>query len=78
METAVLTEEIKAFDEMLPRLRQEHGAVWAVLVGRDLKGAFQEFRQAAEFAVANFADMPFLIRHTEQHTAQIPFVAIDP
>ncbi|HEV7353081.1 MAG TPA: hypothetical protein VGN74_08150 [Brevundimonas sp.] len=78
METAVLTEEIKAFDDMLPRLRQEYGGVWAVLVGQDFKGAFQEFRQAAAFAVANFADTPFLIRHTEQHTAQIPFVAIDP
>lgn len=77
MQTDLLVEEIKAFNAMLPQLRRDHGAVWAVLVGHDFKGAFQEFGKAADFAISNFADKNFLIRHTEQHPAHIPFVAID-
>jgi len=77
MQTDALQTEIRAFDAMLPKLRREHGAVWAVLVGTDFKGGFKDFAKAAEFAVSKFPDKPFLIRHTEQHTAHIPFMAIE-
>lgn len=77
MHDNALETEISAFQAMLPELRRTHGPVWAVLVGADFKGGFREFSKAAEFAVSNFSGKPFLIRHTEQHPAHIPFLAID-
>ena len=76
--TANLDREIQAFESMLPTLRQQVGSVWAVLVDCDFKAGFPEFQKAAEYAVANFPDRDFLIRHTHQHPAHIPFIAIDP
>jgi len=75
--TAVLETEIKAFDAMLPKLRQDQGAVWVVLVGDELQGTFDEFEDAATFAVEHFDDRECLIRHTHEHTAHIPFIAVD-
>lgn len=72
-----LEQEIKAFTAMLPELRRTHGSIWAVLVGSDFKAGFADFSHAAEYAVQNFPDRQFLIRHTQQHTAHIPFVAIE-
>lgn len=77
MESAALEQEIVAFNAMLPKLRQEYGSVWAVLVDRAFKASFADFGQAAKYAVENFPDKPFLIRHTEQHAPHIPFVAIE-
>lgn len=73
----MLEQEIAAFEAMLPKLRKEHGEAWAVVAGSDLQGAFSAFEDAASFAVQRCADRPFLIRHTHQHPAQIPFVAIE-
>lgn len=76
--TASLDRDIQAFEAMLPKLRQQFGPVWAVLVDCDFKAEFSEFQSAAQYAVENFADRSFLIRHTDQHTPHIPFIAIDP
>jgi hypothetical protein len=76
--TANLDREIQAFESMLPDLRQRFGSVWAVLVDKDFKAGFTEFQKAAEYAVEHFPDRDFLIRHTNQHPAHIPFIAIDP
>jgi hypothetical protein len=73
-----LDQDIEAFEAMLPSLRKRFGSVWAVLVDRDFKGSFSEFQSAATYAVDNFADRPFLIRHTDQHAPHIPFIAITP
>jgi len=73
----VLDREIRAFEKMLPKLRMELGSAWAVIVGNDLKGSFPDFEGAALFAVENFADDDVLIRHTQEHTAHIPFIAVD-
>lgn len=73
----VLDREIRAFENMLPNLRKELGSVWAVVVGDDLQGSFADFEGAALFAVERFANDSVLIRHTEEHTAHIPFIAVD-
>lgn len=73
----VLDQEIRAFEKMLPNLRKEFGSVWAVVVGDDLKGSFSDFEGAALFAVEKFANDSVLIRHTQEHIAHIPFIAVD-
>lgn len=73
----VLDAEIKAFDAMLPKLRRTEGAVWAVMVGDQLKGTFDEFERAAMYAIEKFGDQEYLIRHTQEHTAHIPFIAVE-
>lgn len=73
----ILEAEIKAFTAMLPELRRTYGSIWAVLVGPDFKAGFPEFSEAAQYAMEHFSDRQFLIRHTQQHTAHIPFVAIE-
>lgn len=76
--TTSLDQDIEAFEAMLPSLRQRFGSVWAVLVDRDFKASFPEFQGAATYAVENFGDRDFLIRHTDQHVPHIPFIALAP
>ena len=73
----LLDMEIRAFDAMLPSLRQDRGSVWAVVVGSELKGTFEDFQEAAQYAIENLGDLDYLIRHTHEHTAHIPFIAVD-
>lgn len=73
----LLEAEIRAFDAMLPKLRQDAGSVWTVIVGADLKGTFDDFEKAAIYAVDHFGAEDYLIRHTNEHTAHIPFIAVD-
>ncbi len=77
MATLAFTQEIAAFERLLPKLRSQFGSAWAVIVGDDCKGGFPDFAKAAAFAVQNFGSAEFLIRHTDDRQAQIPFVAID-
>jgi hypothetical protein len=72
-----LSKEIQAFERQLPKLRKDHGAVWAVMVGSNFKAGFREFKDAAAFAIEHFPDKEFLIRHTEEQQAEIPFIAVD-
>lgn len=71
-----LIDEISAFDAQRPRLLSEHGAKWVVFTGRQFKGAFPTFEEAAEFALTTFPNADFLIRHTEGIEPQIPFVVV--
>ena len=77
MLVTALKEEITTFQRLLPELRQKHGSVWAVIVGSDLGGAFPDFNSAASFAVEKFGSRDFLIRHTDEVQANIPYVAIE-
>jgi len=72
-----MSETIAAFHAQRPRLLQEHGPSWVVFVGADFKGGFKEFDEAATFAVANFGDSQFLIRHTEEHLPHAPLVVVE-
>lgn len=72
-----LETEIKTYEGLLATLRREHGAVWAVVSGDQLKATFKEFEQAATYAVNTLGDVDYLIRHTHEHRAHIPFIAVD-
>ena len=75
MDTA-LSEEIRAFEQLLPKLRQDCGSAWIVMVDKVLKASFSEFQQAAKFAIDKFPDRQFLIRHTDQQQVDLPFVSV--
>lgn len=72
-----MSEAISTFQAQRPRLLQEHGPSWVVFVGREFKGAFKEFDQAAAFALDKFNDAQFLIRHTEEHIPHVPLVVVE-
>lgn len=72
-----MSEAISAFHAQRPRLLQEHGPSWAVFVGPEFKGAFKEFDDAANFALNQFSDAQFLIRHTEEHIPHVPLVVVE-
>ncbi len=69
-----LEREVSAFHRLLPGLRASHRTGWIVMVGEDCQGRFATFEEAADFALGSFADTQFLIRHTDEPPAQVPFV----
>lgn len=72
-----LADDIAAFHAQRPRLLQKYGPRWVVMVDQTFEGAFDEFEQAATFALEKFSDRPFLIRHTEEHEPHIPLVVVE-
>ncbi len=72
-----MSETISAFHAQRPRLLREHGPAWVVFVGNECKGAFKDFDAAATFALDNFPDAQFLIRHTEEHVPHVPLVVVE-
>ncbi|MEI9965968.1 MAG: hypothetical protein WDM92_16355 [Caulobacteraceae bacterium] len=72
-----LAKEVATFNKLLPALRETYGASWVVIVGDDCRGGFPAFENAAEFAVKNFPDVEFLIRHTDAAEPQIPFALVE-
>lgn len=77
MIAGAIENEIKAFDASLSRLRIEIGSTWAVFIDGQVKATFAEFDKAAEYAVRELGNRDYIIRHTNEHTAHIPFIAID-
>ena len=77
MTSSSLMTEIDTFEKMLPSLRSRLGSAWAVIVGQDCKGGFPDFSSAASYAVEHFQNSEYLIRHTDNCSAQIPFVAVE-
>jgi hypothetical protein len=59
---AELTAEIAAYEGMRAKLETEHLGKWALVHDGELIGAYEEFDQAAEEAVAKFGRGPYLIR----------------
>lgn len=76
MTTMDLTRELEAFQQSKPQLISEFGSAWVVFVLGDLKGHFDTFQQAAEFALEKYSDDRFLIRHTTEPPLKIPFAAV--
>lgn len=72
-----LSQEIEAFQSQLTSIRQKYGSGWAVVVDRSCRAAFPNFEAAATYAVENFPTAQYLIRHTDERQAQIPFVAVE-
>lgn len=77
MIAGAIENEIKAFDASLSKLRIEIGSAWAVFIDGKVQAAFPDFDKAADFAVRELGDRDYIIRHTNEHTAHIPFIAID-
>lgn len=76
MNTVTLERDIVAYEAMLPDIKREHGAVWAVVAHEHLVQTFKAFADAARFVNANYRDSQVLIRHTHQHSETAPFVEI--
>ena len=74
-ETALQT-EIDAFERDVGQYRKTWGPSWVVVVGAEAKGHFPEFDAAAHFAIDNFPEADFLIRHTDPEPEFIPFIAV--
>lgn len=72
-----LAQEISAFHRILPSLRAEHREGWLVIVGETFEGSFASFEAAAKSALERFPDREFLIRHTDDVQAEIPFIVVD-
>jgi len=70
-------EQISAYRRLLPQIKKERGAVWAVLVDSQLKGTFSEFSDAAKFSLEKFPDQEVLIRHTDELQETVPFLVIE-
>ncbi len=70
-------EQISAYRQLLPQIKKERGAVWAVLVDSQLKETFSEFADAARFALERFPDEEVLIRHTDELKETVPFLVLE-
>ncbi len=69
VESHVLATEREAFEAMREDLEEHHNGKFVVLVGDELKGTFDSFDVAAQFARANFGRGPYLIRQVGAPTS---------
>ena len=66
----------RSFQNQLPTIRAEHGAVWTVFAADRVEGAFDAFEPAAEFAFRTLGDQEYLIRHTFEEPDFFPFMVV--
>lgn len=71
-----LDREIGAYKALLPKIREDHGSVWALVVHERLVETFAEFGGAARYAIEHHSGEQVLIRHTDERTEMAPFVEI--
>ena len=69
-----LSQEIEAYNVLLPDIKSKHGEVWALVAHQRLVEVFKEFDQAAKFAEDRFPNDQVLIRHTAEHRGIAPFI----
>ena len=72
--TTTLSQEIEAYKSLLPDIKNEHGACWAVVSDAKLVEVFEEFEQASRYADERFPNSQVLIRHTSKHRGIAPFI----
>jgi hypothetical protein len=71
---AELSEQIAAFSNMLPQIREDFGSAWVLFAnGRPVRG-FKDFEQAALYAFKHYGAEQVLIRHTDDQRVTVPFV----
>lgn len=73
---ADLSSEVAAFLSDRAKLLSRIGAQWVVYKGGVCRGHFTEFEDAARYALDNFRDQPFLIRHTEDAQPVLPMLVV--
>lgn len=72
-----LDEQIEAYEKLLPRIKKEHGSVWALVAGRKLIKTFPAFPAAARFAREHYGKREVLIRHTDERKYEsAPFIHV--
>ena len=59
---ATLSENIAAYEKAQNALETDHWGKYVVFYGEEMQGTFQEFHEAAEFAVKQWGRGPYLIR----------------
>jgi len=72
-----LADQISAYRELLPQIREKYGLVWALITDRRLVRTFAEFSSAAEYASKHFPGRQVLIRHTSEVRETAPFIFVD-
>jgi hypothetical protein len=77
MATLDLSRDIAAFQAEKARLFRTYGAQWVVFADAQFQAAFNEFAEAARFALAKFHDQPFLIRRADDRRAAIPMLIVE-
>lgn len=77
MNEVSLAKETETFDTLLPALRRDYGRAWVVIIGEACEGGFHAFDEAARFALSRFAELPFLIAHTDDVPPQFPFLFVE-
>ena len=72
-----LDEQIEAYEALLPKIKKEHGSVWALVADQQLIGTFPEFSAAARYAREHYGQKQVLIRHTDERKLETaPFVHV--
>ncbi len=72
-----LDEQIAAYQDLLPGIKQEYGSVWALVAHSKLISTFRDFSTAAKYARKHLGAEQVLIRHTDERaTETAPFVHI--
>lgn len=66
--------EIRAYEKMKEQLEAEHWMQWVVFHGGEFRGAFDDFQDAAHFAVRNFGRGPYLIEEVGAPPATLPSI----
>lgn len=76
MDAATLNREIRAYEQMLPSIISQYGAVWALVAHEKLVRTFQNFSDAARYADDHLRGEQVLIRHTDAQPDSAPFLAV--
>ena len=71
-----LDRDIQAYGRMRDDIKRKHGSVWAIVKEEQLVDTFQQFSQAARYAVTNLSGQSVLIKHTDERLESAPFVEI--
>ncbi|MFI4975636.1 MAG: hypothetical protein ACHP84_13935 [Caulobacterales bacterium] len=72
-----MDKQSEAYLRMLPRLQKDYGLSWIVMVNQRVKAHFDDFEKAASFAIENYPNSDFLIRHTSERPAEFTYIAVD-
>lgn len=73
---ATLEDQVSAFNAQLSQIRQAYGSTWAVFLG-EVKGHFDSFDEAIDFAFERYSDQDFLVKHTYEKPEFVPYILVD-
>ena len=71
-----LDRELSAYERLRSQIKSEYGSVWALVCHQRLVSTFDEFSEAARYAVHHCQGDTFVIKHTDERLESAPFVGI--